>query len=88
MYKAINPQGERRLFQHLTEACEFAGKSYHSVYRAFKLGKPVEGIEEVDESEVHRVDRQVVFEDFIAMHWKGLKTPFATMEPDGSILFA
>ena len=39
MYKAINKEGERRLFHHLTEACEFAGKSYHSVYRSFKLGK-------------------------------------------------
>ena len=47
MYKAINQEGERRLFYHLTEACEFAGKSYHSVYRAFKLGKAVDGIEEV-----------------------------------------
>ena len=88
MYKAINKEGERRLFHHLTEACEFAGKSYHSVYRSFKLGKAVDGIEEVEENLVHRVDRQVVFEDFIAMHWKGLKTPFAMMEPDGSILFA
>ena len=86
MYKAINQEGARRLFHHLTEACEFAGKSYHSVYRAFKLGKPVEGIEEVDENLVHRVDREIVLEDYIAMYWPS-NPPFAMMQPDGSILF-
>ena len=87
MYKAMSQEGERRLFHHLTEACEFAGKSYHSVYRAFKLGKPVDGIEEVDESEVHRVDRQVVFEEYVNAYWESEDCPFAMMEPDGSILF-
>ena len=84
MYKAINPQGERRLFHHLTEACEFAGKSYHSVYRAFKLGKPVEGIEEVDESLVHTISREEVFEAFRSDMGNAVYTH---MEPDGSILF-
>ena len=86
MYKAMSQEGERRLFHHLTEACEFAGKSYHSVYRAFKLGKPVEGIEWVDENLVHRVDREIVLEDYIAMYWPS-NPPFAMMQPDGSILF-
>ena len=87
MYKAMSQEGERRLFHHLTEACEFAGKSYHSVYRAFKLGKPVEGIEWVDENLVHRVDRQVVFEEYVNAYWESEDCPFAMMEPDGSILF-
>ena len=86
MYKTMSQEGERRLFHHLTEACEFAGKSYHSVYRAFKLGKPVEGIEWVDENLVHRVDREIVLEDYIAMYWPS-NPPFAMMQPDGSILF-
>ena len=86
MYKAMSQEGERRLFHHLTEACEFAGKSYHSVYRAFKLRNPVEGIEWVDENLVHRVDREIVLEDYIAMYWPS-NPPFAMMEPDGSILF-
>ena len=86
MYKAMSQEGERRLFHHLTEACEFAGKSYHSVYRAFKLGKPVEGIEWVDENLVHRVDRKIVLEDYIAMYWPS-NPPFAMMQPDGSIFF-
>ena len=84
MYKAINAQGERRLFHHLTEACEFAGKSYHSVYRAFKLGKPVEGIEEVNESLVHTISREEVFEAFRSDMGNAVYTH---MEPDGSILF-
>ena len=84
MYKAINQEGERRLFHHLTEACEFAGKSYHSVYRSFKLGKAVDGIEEVDESLVHTVSREEVFE---AYRSDLLNTFYTHMEPDGSILF-
>ena len=84
MYKAINAQGERRLFHHLTEACEFAGKSYHSVYRAFKLGKAVGGIEEVDESEVHTISREEVFEAFRSDMGNAV---YIHMEPDGSILF-
>jgi len=84
MYKAINTQGERRLFHHLTEACEFAGKSYHSVYRAFKLGKPVEGIEEVDKDAVYTFTREDVFEVLS----NGLASGrYLHMEPDGSILF-
>ena len=84
MYKAINQEGGRRLFHHLTEACEFAGKSYHSVYRAFKLGKPVGGIEEVDEGLVNRVGREEVFEAFRSDMGNSVYTH---MEPDGSILF-
>jgi hypothetical protein len=84
MYKAINKEGERRLFHHLTEACEFAGKSYHSVYRSFKLGKAVGGIEEVDESLVHTISRDEVFEAFRSDMGNAVYTH---MEPDGSILF-
>ena len=84
MYKAMSQEGERRLFHHLTEACEFAGKSYHSVYRAFKLGKPVGGIEEVDEGLVNRVGREEVFEAFRSDMGNAVYTH---MEPDGSILF-
>jgi len=84
MYKAISQEGERRLFHHLTEACEFAGKSYHSVYRAFKLGKPVDGIEEVDKSLVHTISREEVFEAFRCDMGNAVYTH---MEPDGSILF-
>ena len=84
MYKAINQEGERRLFHHLTEACEFAGKSYHSVYRSFKLGKAVGGIEEVDESLVHTISREEGFEAFRSDMGNAVYTH---MEPDGSILF-
>jgi len=87
MYKAINQEGERRLFHHLTEACEFAGKSYHTVYRAFKLGKAVDGIEEVDESEVNVIQRETVLIEYILTYWEGEDYPFAMMEPNGSILF-
>jgi len=86
MYKAISQEGERRLFHHLTEACEFAGKSYHSVYRAFKLGKPVEGIEEVDESEVYTLNREEV-ESIVKNTLEECKYVYLHMEPDGSILF-
>ena len=87
MYKAINQEGERRLFHHLTEACEFAGKSYHSVYRAFKLGKAVEGIEEVEEGEVGTISRESV--KLIVKDSLGIYAPYVYihMEPDGSILF-
>jgi len=84
MYKAQNQYGVRRLFHHLTEACEFAGKSYHSVYRSFKLGKPVEGIEEVEEGLVHTISREEVFEAFRSDMGNAVYTH---MEPDGSILF-
>ena len=88
MYKAINQEGERRLFRHLTEACEFAGKSYHSVYRSFKLGKPVEGIEEVEESLVHTISREEV-EQIVkgTLDSEQYAYAFTHMEPDGSILF-
>ena len=82
MYKAISQEGERRLFHHLTEACEFAGKSYHSVYRSFKLGKAVEGIEEV--TMVNTIKREEVFEAFRVDLGEEIYTH---MEPDGSILF-
>lgn len=87
MYKAINQEGERRLFYHLTEACEFAGKSYHSVYRSFKLGKPVEGIEVVEEGEVGTISRESV--KLIVKDSLGIYAPYVYihMEPDGSILF-
>lgn len=84
MYKAMSQEGERRLFHHLTEACEFAGKSYHSVYRSFKLGKPVEGIEEVEDSKVQAIFRDEVYEAIRNELGSGVYTH---MEPDGSILF-
>jgi diphthamide biosynthesis methyltransferase len=86
MYKAINKEGERRLFHHLTEACEFAGKSYHSVYRAFKLGKAVDGIKEVHESEVYTLNREEV-ESIVKNTLEECKYVYLHMEPDGSILF-
>ena len=87
MYKAINQEGERRLFHHLTEACEFAGKSYHSVYRSFKLGKPVDGIEEVEEGKVGTISREAV--ELIVKDSIRASSPcvYTHMEPDGSILF-
>jgi len=87
MYKAINQEGERRLFYHLTEACEFAGKSYHSVYRSFKLGKPVEGIEVVEEGEVGTISREsvkLIVKDSLGIYAHYV---YIHMEPDGSILF-
>jgi hypothetical protein len=86
MYKAQNQYGVRRLFHHLTEACEFAGKSYHSVYRAFKLGKAVDGIEEVDQSEVYTLNREEV-ERIVENKLEECKYVYTHMEPDGSILF-